>query len=92
MELEKRQELHPKVAATNNEKNDKMKSSTSSLAGLDPLKDLLSEVLTRLDALENAVGKAGSPPRGISSRALGSSSQHTGPQPAKIASTGECQY
>ena len=51
-------------------------ASSASIAGLDPLKDLLLDVISRLEALENAVGKSPSPPRGLSSRALGSSSSH----------------
>jgi hypothetical protein len=66
-----------------------MKNSTASLAGLDPLKDLLSDVLSRLEALESTVGKGVSPPRGTSSRALGSISQHSSSQPGKSGTSGK---
>lgn len=70
-----------------------MKATTASLAGLDPLKDLLSDVLSRLEALESTVGKGsdlGASSRGLgsSTRGLDRSSRHSIAQPPKVGSAG----
>lgn len=64
----------------------------AALAGLDPLRELLGDVLSRLEALEATVGKAGTISKGAAStrNLLGPSSHtHASTQPAKIAS---CKY
>jgi hypothetical protein len=70
-----------------------MKATSATLAGLDPLKDLLSDVLARLEALESSLGKGsdlGASSRGLdrSSRGLDRSSRHSIAQPPKAGSVG----
>jgi len=62
-----------------------MATSQKAVAGVDPLKDLLGDVLARLEALEAQVGGG----KGVS---LGSSSSHHAPGPVKPSLHGKALH